>query len=619
MGALRVIALEAAAVSDRSKPERPRIRSGLTLLRVTPGILLILGLPRNLVVVGSKVQASYLPLIELLNRGYTRAQLAERIEGSWDTKAMRAAFNHLETAGVITSGDRPPHIECETFVERIAGQNRPDPILGEGRALLRKAWLLASDDVKYARSFNEWACFEIVRAPIESSAVDSKGRRVGQMNFPFNQTRVSVFTRPTADEATIVLEPFRNAVQLPDRIRYDRSIPAFAVNEPLLCAISAHGAWLASKGFAVAGSVAGSTDELFIPPASARFTALAEQVGTGLSDAFRTVCQYSVGTIDGVRRIAPTAGGKGSPKALYASVNANGECVIGCYRHLSHVFFPMWSHCMPKAEAAEYLILMADASDLALTYPLQATKLSEFDMGVAVDHALRTARTLGLKAEIVRNWAGPNIFNRIGAADNVTNSLNITIRVPHQSFKQRGSTLKMPLQSMENRRSHRSFASVTPDSGVVKQLERRLLSPDYDLAWWKNGAGILYRLTSLGTNGYAVTGISLGKTITRERLGVISSDIIQNAIRQPDLANAPLLYFVGRTAFSPHTKESRLNAGWLGSAVWIEATALGLVGTPFADVSLEDLEGLVDGDGLALCLGVPDGTQTGDDGVTRLG
>lgn len=270
-----------------------------------------------------------------------------------------------------------------------------------------------------------------------------------------------------------------------------------------------------------------------------------------------------------------------------------------------------------EAKSPYLLLIAAHTAALRRNYGDLAERLALFEMGVVADHVLRAARAfafepiLGFLDDPAQRDARHRLL-RCGPPGLLDCAIWLNLHVDQPKSRQ-GPGCSPAVAAAWRRRSVRSFAPEQASMSQLRAIEKsvakalpRLASnavpPPLDLVRLLRGAG-----------PHAIDRISV-RTGASVALDPSVGEEVSSLIRQPDLAAAPIIYFVATSNESQDDRGAAdIWAGIIGSALWIEGVRVGLEGTMYGGVPNRPLRpsGHMRTLGLALCLGRLSGASPG--------
>ena len=348
-----------------------------------------------------------------------------------------------------------------------------------------------------------------------------------------------------------------------------------------------------------------------------------------LAGSLNLICAMAVGwlKVDGfARHVAPTSRNRASVQAICLLPRADKSGASALYFDTSSGSLITCAD-VPQSATQDFsegtadsavLLLLASPNLLRERYGAAARRLACHDAGIALEHAERAARGLGLTATHLEQVSASNILQRIGVPISDKWELPcvpLAIKLDSIGDSQRcgpAANRDHPLRPMCERRSIRQFSSVPIATSLVLHLEYVLEQLTRRTSWFCDSEQPVTLIRIFARDEYTieVSRIALNVRACAAAPVVLPRHLVHQVIGQRDLAVAPLIYLLEsgvREQGDGNAAESACNwavEGVLCSALWMEAQDLGLVGTCYGSADAAPLS-IAEGafKRLALCLG----------------
>jgi len=379
---------------------------------------------------------------------------------------------------------------------------------------------------------------------------------------------------------------------------------------------------VAARAHGESGAGAFVADEAEAPMAIADATTLGSFAQP--RSLLELICKFSAGgEMSGgcYRRIAPTAGGLGSPAVfcVVADQSGEGECAVSCWDELSGRLLPVRRH--PRAEFdalglgmddGVILIFVGARSRLLAKYGPLAETLVYVDAGVALNHALLCAHAYDADAELLDRSDLNRIRGLLGLSqDESAVPITGACRISRSDSNEEVDLAHRGRDATARMMSRRSVRALTPsviDYSLVQQVEERSWASPAVAQMMRLKTPLSYlRICKADEDVYIVVQIFLSDTgIVRKDCGTVSSFEVTNWFKQRELAEAAVIYAVPvlHGIDNPSGATSLLvAAGMLLSELWLQAEREGLVGTMAGRVDIARFRRFQDySHAVALCL-----------------
>lgn len=610
---------------------RPSLRPEVRPVRIGSHTILFLGGPRLLRSNGPAVSRVILPLLEAMDGRADTPRLLETLSPE-DADKARAFLSDLESAGLLADGppgNRQIH-RTGRFVQRFAGLIDPrsaGPVAPEdfGRATLS----LAGEASRLGGLASLLEAAGLIPRVGRSAA--GPMRTVATMRLRSgNKQRDVLLEMPLAGQGPVLTVGSSPPVaDGQGRTRTDGAEQGSAA----VAATIAHWAVLACAGLPAVGRIGEGTRrrQPTAPKDAARGTMRAAACASpDLPAVLSEICRYAVGReTDGARRIAPTAGGLGSPQVVCIAAGWQGSDSAAAFHfdaaanrlvRAGTLDVKAWREIGAEPAGSTTIFFLANLMGLEEAYGAEAERLAHHDGGIALDHAVRAAAAFGCRATPVP-VANPGALLKVLRLPSDDGRLAVTAALALENAGEQGglpttaANDKEALLAMLRRRSVRRFAMTAPSLKVVEKIEADLRETRArEAAGRRNNVRTrLFRLVAHQGGSDTLTEISLGnRGGPPEPPVLLGPGFLQRLVRQPDLAGARLCYVVAHSkpaSSGPRFRGDWTEAGSLCSALWLAAGRRGIAGAPFGTgaVDLLPLPRAVVAQPLCLCLGIPTG------------